>query len=182
MAKLVSKVYGDALLDLARQENCVEEFYPQVQELVRVLQENQELVTLLEQPKVVKEEKIKVMEEIFSGRVAKEIVGLMVLLIEKSHYTDIEDVFSYFIDEVKELKGIGIAYVTTAVELRSEQRDKVEARLLETTKYQQFEMHYAVEASLIGGMVIRIGDRVMDSSIKTRIYDLSKELKNIQLL
>ena len=42
-------------------------------------------------------------------------------------------------------------------------------------------MTYKVDAELIGGMVIRIGDRVVDSSIKTKIYELSKELSNIQL-
>ena len=45
----------------------------------------------------------------------------------------------------------------------------------------QFEMHYDVDASLLGGMVIRIGDRVVDSSIKTRLYGLKKELSALQL-
>jgi F-type H+-transporting ATPase subunit delta len=42
-------------------------------------------------------------------------------------------------------------------------------------------MHYDVDAGLIGGMVIRIGDRVVDSSIKTKLYDLTRELSQIQL-
>ena len=57
----------------------------------------------------------------------------------------------------------------------------VEARLLETTKYVAFEMHYDVDTALIGGMVIRIGDRVVDSSVKTKLYELSRELYNIPL-
>ena len=48
-------------------------------------------------------------------------------------------------------------------------------RLLQTTKYESFEMNYQVDASLIGGMVIRIGDRVVDTSIKTKLYELSKK-------
>ena len=58
---------------------------------------------------------------------------------------------------------------------------KVEKKLLETTKYESFEMCYHVDESLIGGMVIRIGDRVVDSSIKTKLYKLSRELRNIQV-
>ena len=42
-------------------------------------------------------------------------------------------------------------------------------------------MNSAVDASLIGGMVIRIGDRVVDSSIKTKLYELSKSLRKIQV-
>ena len=44
-----------------------------------------------------------------------------------------------------------------------------------------FEVHYEVDESLIGGMVIRIGDRVVDSSIKSKLYELTKELKKIQV-
>ena len=54
-------------------------------------------------------------------------------------------------------------------------------RLEETTKYESFEMNYQVDAALIGGMVIRIGDRVVDSSIKTKLYEMSRELRNIQV-
>ena len=60
-------------------------------------------------------------------------------------------------------------------------RRRVEKRLLETTKYVKFEMHYDVDAALIGGMVIRIKDRVVDSSIQTKLYDLTRELSKIQL-
>ena len=54
-------------------------------------------------------------------------------------------------------------------------------RLLQTTKYESFEMNYQVDASLIGGMVIRVGDRVVDSSIRTKLEDMKKQLLNIQL-
>ena len=65
--------------------------------------------------------------------------------------------------------------------LSDEQKTALEKRLLDTTGYVQFEMHYDVDASLLGGMVIRIGDRVVDSSIKTRLYGLKKELSALQL-
>ena len=58
---------------------------------------------------------------------------------------------------------------------------EVERKLLETTSYQQMEMHYQTDESLIGGMVIRIGDRVVDSSIKTKLSELTRQLMKIQL-
>ena len=57
----------------------------------------------------------------------------------------------------------------------------LEKKLLETTPYVAFEMHYSVDSALLGGMVIRIGDHVVDSSIKTRLYELKKELSSLQL-
>ena len=61
------------------------------------------------------------------------------------------------------------------------QKADVEKRLLQTTDYGSFVMNYQVDPELIGGMVIRIKDRVVDSSIKTQISKLTHELSNIQL-
>mgnify|MGYP000771012154 FL=1 len=114
-------------------------------------------------------------------RKISNIVELMKLMIEKGRYSKIDSVFEYFIGLVKEEKKIGIAYIATAVELSEAQKEAVMQRLLQTTKYESFEMNYQVDASLIGGMVIRIGDRVVDTSIKTKLYELSKSLKKIQV-
>ena len=181
MAKLVSKVYGDALFEAAREAGRMDDMYEEVLELQKLLQANEELQKMMENPKVIREDKENVIETVFRGRISDEIVELMILMIAKGRYSNIESVFDYFIGLVKEEKKIGIAYVTTAVELTDGQKDEIVRRLLETTRYESFEMNYAVDASLIGGMVIRIGDRVVDSSIKTKLYELSKSLRKIQV-
>lgn len=182
MAKLVSKTYGDALFELAVEENKLDLFVEEIQGVLTVLKENSELTKLMNHPKVMKEEKVKVVEKIYSGKVSEELAGLMVLLVKKGRYNEIENIFNYFIQEVKEYKNIGTAYVVSAMELSEPQKEQVKKRLIETTNYVEIEINYAVDTSLIGGMVIRIGDRVVDSSIKTRIYELSKELSKIQLV
>ena len=181
MAKLVSKVYGDALFEAAREAGRMDDMYEEVLELQKLLQANEELQKMMENPKVIREDKENVIETVFRGRISDEIVLLMKLMFDKVRYSNIESVFDYFIGLVKEEKKIGIAYVTTAVELTDGQKDEIVRRLLETTRYESFEMNYAVDASLIGGMVIRIGDRVVDSSIKTKLYELSKSLRKIQV-
>ena len=105
----------------------------------------------------------------------------MRMIVEKGHFGELESVLEYFIAQVKEYKNIGIAYVTTAMELSDAQKEQITEKLIQTTKYVTFEMHYEVDTALIGGMVIRIKDRVVDSSIKTKLYDLSRELSKIQL-
>lgn len=60
-------------------------------------------------------------------------------------------------------------------------KSKVEKRLLETTDYSQIDINYNVDESLIGGMVIRIGDRVVDSSIKYKLADLTRVLNKIDV-
>ena len=181
MAKLVSKTYGDALFEVALEEKRVDEFFEAVKAVADILQTNQEFGKLMNHPKIIKEDKVKIVEEAFDERIPKEIVGIMTLLVTKGHAGQMLSVFEYFIDLVKEEKKIGKAYVTTAVELDDVQKTKVERRLLDTTRYESFEMNYFVDDSLIGGMVIRIGDRVVDSSVKTKLYDLTRELRNVQI-
>ena len=181
MAKLVSNTYGDALFELAVEENRLDAMSEEVRAVIQAIQENPDLAGVMNHPKIDKENKVKLIEDIFKGRVSDELVGLMRMIVEKDHYKEIESVFAYFIDKVKEYKNIGTAYVTSAIRLSDEQKAAVENRLLATTKYVKFEMHYEVDAGLIGGMVIRIGDRVVDSSIKTKLYNLTRDLSKIQL-
>ena len=166
MAKLVSKTYGDALFEVALESGRMDEFRDEAVAVKAALNENPELFKLMSHPKIVKEEKVKIVEDIFA---------------EKGHFAKVDTVLDYFIDCVKEYKNIGTAYVTSAMELSEAQKAAVEKRLLETTKYVKFEMHYAVDSALIGGMVIRIGDRVVDSSVRTKLNDLTRELSKIQL-
>ena len=181
MAKLVSKTYGDALFAVALESNRMDEFFEAVKVVADLLRTNEEFGKLMNHPKITKEDKVKIVEETFGSRIPKEITGIMTLLVTKGRAEAILSVFDYFINLVKEEKKIGSASVTTAVSLTDAQKAKVEQKLLDTTKYESFEMNYSVDESLIGGMVIRIGDRVVDSSIKTKLYELSRDLRKVQI-
>lgn len=181
MAKLISKTYGEALFELAVEESKLDAFLEEVLAVTESLKENPDLYKLLNHPKISKEEKIEVVEKIFKGHISDEVTGFLTLIISKERYKETDAILEYFINRVKEEKGIGTAYVTTAVPLSELQKKQVEEKLLTTTPYKKMEMIYAVDESLIGGMVIRIKDRVVDSSIKTKLSEIQKTLYRIQL-
>ena len=166
---------------MALEENRMDEFFEAVKVVADILRTNEDFGKLMNHPKIMKEDKVKIVEETFGGRIPKEIAGIMTLLVTKGHAAEMISVFDYFINLVKEEKKIGKAHVITAIPLNDKQKEKVEQKLLDTTKYETFEMNYVVDESLIGGMVIRIGDRVVDSSIKTKLYDLTRELRSVQV-
>ena len=132
-------------------------------------------------PKVLKEDKLEVLEAVFKGRVSEELVGFLHLIVSKDRYGEIDSILDYFINEVKQVKGIGVAYVATARDLSEAKKKEGEQKLLSTTSFTRMEMHYQVDESLIGGMVIRIGDRVVDSSIRSKLSGLERELLKVQL-
>ena len=181
MAKLISKTYGDALFELAVEDDKVDVLLEEIEQLQKILAENEDFGRLMNHPKIIKEEKIEVAKTVFEGRISGELLGFLTIIISKDRYREIDEILTYFVAKVKEYKGIGIATVTTAVPLKDDQCKAVEKKLLDTTKYKSMEIHYGVDASLIGGMVIRIGDRVVDSSISTKLSELQKDLLKVQV-
>lgn len=181
MAKQIEKVYGEALLELAVEECRTESLLKEVQSLKQTLTENPDFLKLMLHPGISETEKEEVLKNVFEGQISREITGLMLLLLKKEHFGQLSLVLDYFIDEMKKKEKIGVAFVKTALPLSKEQKEKVVNRLLETTSYLSFEMHYDVDETLIGGMIIRIGDRVMDNSIRTKLDNLSRQLYQIKL-
>lgn len=181
MAKLVSKTYGNALFELAVEENKVDVLMEEIESVKSILEENKEFGRIMNHPKLLKEEKLSILETVFKGRVTDELTNFFSLIVTKDRYSDIDAILDYFLAEVKKYKDIGVAYITTALALKNEQKVRVEQKLLETTSYKKMEMHYSEDKSLIGGMVIRIGDRVVDSSIRTKLNELTRQLMQIQL-
>ena len=181
MAKLISSTYADALFDLAIEKNKTEDWQKAVETIKGILCENPEFGKLMAHPQVDKEEKLSLASEAFENKVDPEIVGLIRIVIEKDRYSEIDSIFEAFIAKVKDYNGVGVAYVSTAKELSESQKDAVVAKLIETTEYKSMEMHYSVDESLIGGMVIRIGDRVVDSSIRTRLDTMTRQLMKTQV-
>ena len=181
MAKLVSKTYGDALFQLAIENQSIDAFLEEVELFEQILLENQDFVKLMNHPQIDKEEKLKLLNTIFEKKISRELQGLLEQFVKKDCFSYLDSVLSYFVQLVKEYKNIGIAIVTSAIQLKDTQKEDVRKRLLETSKYVEFDIQFQVDPELIGGMVIRIGDRVVDSSVRTRINELSKELSKIQL-
>ena len=176
MAKLVSKTYGEALFELAMEENRAQEMMEEIIDLQTALSENPDFDKLMKHPGVPKQEKLQMIREVFKDRVSNELAGFLEIVVSKERYNDLPGIFGYFTDKVKESHKIGVAFVASAVELTKEQKEKVCTRLLETTSYETMEMHYSVDPSLIGGIVIRVNGRVVDSSIRTKLNTMTKQL------
>ncbi len=181
MAKLVSKVYGEALFEAAMENKQEAQLMEEIRTVCGILDENPGFEKLMTHPGIPKQEKVAVIRQVFDGRASKELTGFLTIVVEKERYQDLRAIFSYFTDKVKAEQGIGVAYVTSAAELSGAQRESVKEKLLATTGYRTMEMHFQTDASLIGGMVIRINDRVVDGSIRRKLDDLTRQLLQIRL-
>lgn len=180
MAKLVSQTYGEALYMLAVEEEKSLLYLEEAKMIRQILEENPDFLKLMMHPAVSVQEKVSLVRQAFEGKVSPQITGFLELLIQKGRIGSLDEILACFIEKVKAEQKIGVAYVTTAEELTEQQKDRVQARLMEITDFLTMEMHYLVDRQLIGGMVIRIGDRIVDNSIRSKLNDLTGKLLRIQ--
>ena len=176
MAKLVSKVYGDAYVSVVSEKNNLIDALEEIKSVKNILLENVEIIELLDSPKMDDEEKIDFIKGIFENHISVDSMGFLLTIIEKKRQAELLPMLDYVIDCVKELLLIGKATVTTALPLDDSKKERIVDELLKSSHYKSLEAEYVVDESIIGGIVIRIGDRVVDSSVKTRIDKMRKML------
>lgn len=181
MAKLASKVYGEALFQIAVEKDCVDEMMEEIGAVRKALEENQELSVLMDHPKIIREEKVRLVESCFRGRVSDDVTGFLTVVVSKGRFQELPAIFDYLSVRMKEYKKIGVVTVKSAAELRREQKERIREKLMATTDYRSLEIDWQVDESLIGGLVIRIGDRVVDSSLKYKLEQLTSRLLKISL-
>jgi ATP synthase, F1 delta subunit len=181
MAGVVSSTYGHAMFEIAVAEGTVDRLLAEAQTVASVLADNPDVLKLYEHPKITPEEKQAFTEQCFGGRVSDDMTGFLVLAVRNGRHRELPDMLRDMIREAKEYKGIGIVKVTTPLALSAEQRARVEKKILETTGYRTLEVDYAIDRDLIGGIVIRIGDRVLDASVRTQLDELQKDLLQVQI-
>lgn len=181
MASRVSKIYGDAYISLMQKENKIKEAMEEVKTLGQVFDDNADFLRLLHHPEITKEEKIKVTKQVLKDRVSKDMEGFVMTILKKGRSQDIHDIFSYILDQMKHLQGIGVLKVISAKPLDDQEKSKIEHRVLEITNYTQLEVVYTVDEGIIGGLILTMDERVVDNSIRTKLSNMGKHLSQIQL-
>ena len=181
MAKSIEKVYGQALFDASIETGKMDDLYDGAISLRDILTEEKGLLTMLTNPQITFEEKESIVDEVFAGKLDGELVEMLKIMIKNGRLKQIPGVLDFFILKVKELKKIGIVKVTSAEKLNKKTMDEIENKILSTTKYESLEVEYKVEKDILGGLIIRLGDRVVDSSLKTKLEKISRELSKIML-
>lgn len=201
MARLVSKIYGEALYDFAKSENQLEKMYEEALDIIEVWTSTDDMKDFITNPKVSTDKKVDFVREFFvnnvwSGPVAKvlrffkiditkgvdpKIIDFLSIVIKKGRQSEIVPILKHFIHLTLKDKNIGEAYVTSASALSDAQKTELENKLVSITKYDKFIVDYMIDESLIAGLKIKIDDKVFDKTYKTKIFDITKSLRGLKL-
>jgi F-type H+-transporting ATPase subunit delta len=130
---------------------------------------------LLQHPAVPFAEKERVLRAVLGRGVAPTMVNLLLLMVRRGRPGAIEPMIARFAELLRRERGIALAQVRTALPLDDGQRAEVAARLRGLTG-SQVEMDETVDPDLIGGIAVRIGDRLYDASVRSRLERLRARL------
>lgn len=180
MAKLIERRYATALFDLAKSEGKMAAYEEEVKVIVKALRDEPDFMAVLKDHKVTLEQKITLVENVFTDKVSDPILGLLVLLVKKGRQDEMIGVLDTFLECVKKESGIIRAVVTSAVPLKESQVAALKANIEASTK-SKIELEMIVDSSIIAGLVVRVGDKVVDASIKGEMQTLKKQLSEIRL-
>jgi F-type H+-transporting ATPase subunit delta len=170
----VSRRYAEAVFSIALENKSLEAWRKDL-ETIRVVLSNPQLVLFLENPKVTNEEKKRLVTSLLRKRVQPAPLNFVFLLIERHRVGIAGHVAIEYQRMMDEHLGIATAEVTTAVPLSAEQLKGVVSRLTELTG-KKIKLETKVDATIIGGIIIKIGDRLIDGSVATRLANLSQAM------
>ncbi|SMC70160.1 ATP synthase F1 subunit delta [Pedobacter nyackensis] len=168
--------YAKSLIDLSNERNALEEIKNDMVLLAQVVDENPELEAILKNPIVPLTKKAGILDNLFVGRVNEVTSAFFKLVVNKGRSAILFDTAKAFIAQYNAIKGIVTANVTSATELTAESRAEIEAIVKKEIGANQVVLNEKVNADLIGGFVLKVGDKQFDASIGSALNKLKKEL------
>ena len=173
----VASRYAKSLLKIAIDENTLEDLHKDMQLVNEVCAKNPDLVLLLKSPIVKTDKKRNIVDAVFEKQLSKIASTFISLIITKKREGLLSDIAASFIDIYKHHKNIKTATVTSAVQLSKTQKDSIITILKATKETADVDLKEVVDPKIIGGMILRVGDKQIDESIKRKLMNLEMEFE-----
>jgi F-type H+-transporting ATPase subunit delta len=166
--------YAEAAFQMGKQDGNLDAWERDLQ-LLSAMLDNHELRRLMEHPAVAFAGKERVLRAVAGEAVTDDALSLVLLMIRRGRPGAIERMVEHFGELLRRERGIALAEVRTALPLDDEQRQELATRLAQLAG-EQIEMNEVVDEALIGGISVRIGDRLYDASVRNRLERLRGRL------
>ncbi len=175
----VAKVYAQALFDAAQEADAVAAVGRELGDFVAALAASAHLRNVLADPQIETSAKLRIVAELTRG--AQPLVAnTLQLLLDRGRFALLEEVRAEFDALAAAEAAVINVEVTSAVALTPEAHDKIAARVQEATG-RRVELAERVDPAILGGLVLRVGDVIVDGSVRSRIRQLRRRLATAEL-
>ena len=171
----VYRKYSQAMFDIAGKTNSLETMVKDMKTVREVLRENEDLRKFLGNPLITAGVKKETLEQIFSGAVAPVVCQFLYVMVDRRREEAMTEAVDCFIDLARAAQNIEVAKIRLIKPLTAEEEHTLVAKLEELTG-KKIEPLYYIDPTILGGVVIRIGDQVIDGSLKRQIRNMERSL------
>lgn len=176
----LARRYARALLNAAVKEGNLNDVYQDATAFRQVLTDNQMFKNFLQSPQTLTQDKKAILEATIGGKASKLFNKFLLLLIDKKRFSSVEEIIEVFESLYEQHEGIVEAKVTTAVAIDKSIKEKIRKKL-ETETKKKIRLMTQVDSGIIGGMVVVIGDKIIDGSIRYQMEKLKRDLDEIRI-
>jgi F-type H+-transporting ATPase subunit delta len=164
--------YVKSLLDLALEQKVLENVHLDMVFFSKVYDENKAFALMLKSPVIPHDKKREILAKIFNGKVNNLTMSFFDIITRKNREPLLGAIAKEFHNAYNEHKGIRKATVTSAVPLDAKLRSEFETLVRKYSEKKEVELIERVDPEMIGGFVLKIGDRQIDASIRNKIKTL----------
>ena len=165
----IAEPYAQALMAIAQQQNLAEVFGDNLRSLLTLLDESPELHQILENPVVKDGDKKAILRSVLGNEANAYLVNFMMLLVDKRRIMFLSAVCEQYLALLRELTNTVLAEVTTALKLTDAQREQVRDKVKQLTGANAVELKTQVDRDVLGGVIIKVGSQVFDSSLRGQL-------------
>lgn len=176
----VAARYAQALFGAAEKRNETEAVLRDLDSLVQLEKADRSFQLFLESPSVLDEQKVLLVDRVLRDRVAPLLVQFVRLMLRKKRIQHFPLVFDRYRALVEEKLGIVRAQVVTAVPAEAELIERMRSELMRLTG-KTVDLRTRVDPGILGGTVVTIGGKILDSSLRYKLEALREELLAVPL-
>ncbi|TGE19617.1 ATP synthase F1 subunit delta [Hymenobacter elongatus] len=168
----VASRYAKSLLDLAEERGTLEQVKGDMDLFRKTLEQNRDLRLLLRNPIVKHDKKLAILRAIFGGKVSDITEKFFAIVTQHNRESALEWVATEFQSQYDVRRGMQVAKVTTASPLAPALREELNKVVREQSGLQNVTLEESIDESLIGGFILRVGDKQLDESVRTSLRKL----------
>jgi F-type H+-transporting ATPase subunit delta len=169
--------YATSLLELAEQQNQTGPIGEELNQIGEILEQNPTFVLYLADPAISNDARAKMLGEIFGGKLIPLLWNFIGVLNVKNRLALLKQIIAAYDDLMDEKYGKIEVDVTTAHQLSPDELENVRQRVSTALK-RDAVIHQYVDESLIGGMLLRVQDQLIDASVKSKLQAINQKMKS----
>lgn len=173
--RALAKKYAAALLALAKETGTLEEVEQELAQIGEIVQQNPELTEFLRNQLISREAKKEVVERIFTQHLNPMVMRFLGVVIDRGRIALLPDIIDVYLELSHVERNIAEAQVRLAVDLTDEEETRLIRELTELTG-KEIYLEKTIDPSILGGMIVTIGDRRIDGSLKRQLHEMKTTL------